>query len=77
LATLFHGFIDCSTESINLRKQLAKVNYWDNNYYTTGWESKKSMDFEKLAEIIPKLSSTWTVEDTQKWLQFTGLQILS
>jgi hypothetical protein len=35
------------------------------------------MDFEKLAETLPKLSSTWTVEDTQKWLQFTGLQILS
>lgn len=36
-----------------------------------------TMDFEKLAQIIPKLSRTWTVADTQKWIQFTGLEILS
>lgn len=35
------------------------------------------MDFEKLAEILPKLSTTWTVADTQKWIQFTGLQNLA
>lgn len=35
------------------------------------------MDFEKLAEIIPKASHTWTIADTQKWIEFAGLQSLA
>lgn len=35
------------------------------------------MDFEKLAELLPKPSNTWTVADTQKWIQFTGLNSLA
>jgi hypothetical protein len=35
------------------------------------------MDFERLADLIPKLSNTWTVDDTLKWLDFTGLQMLT
>lgn len=31
------------------------------------------MDFEMLATILPKPSPTWTVSDTLKWVEFTGL----
>lgn len=31
------------------------------------------MDFEALATIIPKPTQLWTVDDTQKWIKFTGL----
>lgn len=30
-----------------------------------------------MSEILPKLSTTWTVADTQKWVQFTGLNSLA
>ena len=35
------------------------------------------MDFEKLAEILPKPSTTWTIDDTQKWVNFVGLTMLA
>ena len=35
------------------------------------------MDFEKLAEILPKPSTTWTVPETLKWVEFTGLTLLA
>ena len=31
------------------------------------------MDFEALATIIRKPTQLWTVDDTQKWIKFTGL----
>ena len=35
------------------------------------------MDFEKLAEILPKPSTTWTVTETLKWVEFTQLTALA
>jgi hypothetical protein len=31
------------------------------------------MDFDKLYEVLPKYSSTWTVDDIETWLNFIGL----
>lgn len=35
------------------------------------------MDFERLAQILPKPSMTWTITDTQKWVDFVGLHMLA
>lgn len=35
------------------------------------------MDFEKLAELLPKSSTTWNIDDTQKWVNFVGLTMLA
>jgi hypothetical protein len=34
------------------------------------------MDYEGLYSILPKSHSTWTVEETKKWLSFIGLNNL-
>lgn len=31
------------------------------------------MDFDKLYEVLPKYSTTWTVDDIETWLNFIGL----
>lgn len=32
------------------------------------------MDYEELYRVLPKIHSTWTVNDTLQWLQFVGLR---
>lgn len=34
------------------------------------------MDFDKLYEVLPKYSLTWTVDDIETWLNFIGLSNL-
>jgi hypothetical protein len=31
------------------------------------------MDFDKLYEVLPKYSTTWTIDDIETWLNFIGL----
>lgn len=31
------------------------------------------MDFDKLYEVLPKYSTTWTIDDIEIWLNFIGL----
>ena len=34
------------------------------------------MDFDRLHDVLPKYSTTWTVDDIETWLNFIGLSNL-